>query len=145
MKIGVTACLAIVFGVLGCGNAQGQQISLKALVTPSTVVEKDGHPVMFAVHGYIEFQSLRELFPYAVSQSERWKSDSSFSAKDRDQLRRDLLREGIESRVISMVDERPLETLITHTRAELEQALSEVKEPVPPNLFSRYRTSGSTR
>lgn len=135
MKIGITACLAIVFGSLG---AQSQQISLKALVTPSTVLEKDGHPVTFAVHGYIEFQSLWDLFPYAVSQSERWKADSNFSERDREQLRRDLLREGIESRVISMVDERPLETLITHTRAELHQAISEVKEPLPAGYAESF-------
>jgi len=41
-----------------------QQIPMQALVTPSTVIAKDGHPVMFAVHGFIEFKSLSELFPY---------------------------------------------------------------------------------
>jgi hypothetical protein len=40
------------------------------------------------------------------------------------------LRRGVESRVISMVDERPLETLITHTRAELEEAIRRNPEPV---------------
>jgi len=30
-----------------------------------------------------------------------------------------------------MMDERPLETLITHTRAELQAALGQVKEPLP--------------
>ena len=36
---------------------------LQALVTPSTVIRKDGVPVRFAVHGFIEFSSLAELFP----------------------------------------------------------------------------------
>jgi hypothetical protein len=42
--------------------------------------------------------------------------------EQRRQLAGDLLRRGIESRVISMEDERPLETLITHTSEELRQA-----------------------
>jgi hypothetical protein len=32
-----------------------QQISLRALVKPSTVIIKDGQPVTFAVHGFVEF------------------------------------------------------------------------------------------
>lgn len=138
MRTRVTACLTVIFGVLSCFEALAEPISLKALVTPSTAIEKDGHPVTFAVHGYIEFQSLRELFPYAISQAQRWKADSSFSPEDREQLRRDLLREGIESRIISMADERPLETLVTHTRAELQLALSEVKEPVPAGYAESF-------
>ena len=51
---------------------------------------------------------------------------------------RELLRRGIESRVISMADERPLETLITHTREELQQALSQVKEPTPPGYAEAF-------
>ena len=31
-----------------------------------------------------------------------------------------------------MTDERPLETLITHTAEELRQALTRVNEPTPP-------------
>ncbi len=138
MKIGLTTWLATIFSILGGVMAYGQQISLKTLVTPSAVIEKDGHPVTFAVHGYVEFQSLRDLFPYAESQAQRWKADSSFSEKAGENLRRDLVREGVESRVISMADERPLETLITHTRAELQQALAEVKEPVPAGYAESF-------
>jgi len=46
-------------------------------------------------------------------------------------LSRELLRRGIESRIVSMADERPLEALLTHTREELKLALARVKEPVP--------------
>ena len=56
----------------------------------------------------------------------------------RQSLGRDLLRRGIESRVISMADERPLETLITHTREELQQALARVKEPTPPGYAEGF-------
>jgi hypothetical protein len=53
-------------------------------------------------------------------------------------LARDLLRRGIESRVVSMSDERPLETLITHTSDELRQAIARVKEPVPPGYAEAF-------
>ena len=111
-----------------------QQISLQSLVTPSTVIEKDGHPVTFAVHGFIEFKSLAELFPYITSQTGRWKLDGA----QKQALSRDLLRRGIESRVISMSDERPLETLITHTTDELRRALAQVSEPTPPGYSDSF-------
>src|SRR5262249_26300777 len=88
-----------------------------------------GQPLAFALHGFIEFKSLAELFPYIDSQTQRWRSALDDSA--REALARDLLRRGIESRIISMVDERPLEALITPTSDELRQAIAQVKEPVP--------------
>lgn len=115
-----------------------EPISLEALVTPSTVIQKDGRAVTFALHGFIEFNSLAELLPYIEGQSQRWKVNSEFNDGARQALRRELLRQGIESRVISMLDERPLETLITHTRAELEQALKQMKEPVPEGYAESF-------
>jgi len=56
----------------------------------------------------------------------------------RQSLARELLRRGVESRVISMTDERPLEVLVTHTREELQQALKNVKEPVPPDYGDAF-------
>jgi hypothetical protein len=79
------------------------------------------------VHGFIEFRSLNELFSYIGSQTQRW---GGLNDKQR-QLAEELLRRGIESRVVSMEDERPLETMVTHTSEELRQALLQVKEPVP--------------
>ena len=108
-----------------------QAVSLQALVTPSTKISKDDQPVTFAIHGFIEFKSLAELFPYIASQTRRWDVRSGVSDEERRQLADDLLRRGVESRVISMVDERPLETLMTHTSDELRQALAHVSEPVP--------------
>ena len=108
-----------------------QAVSLQALVTPSTKIFKDDQPVTFAIHGFIEFKSLAELFPYIASQTRRWDVRSGVSDEERRQLADDLLRRGVESRVISMVDERPLETLMTHTSDELRQALAHVSEPVP--------------
>ncbi len=108
-----------------------QALSLQALVTPSTVIRKDGEAVRFALHGFIEFTSLSELFPYVEEQSGRWEAGAQFNETARRNLRRELLQHGVESRVVSMVDERPLETLVTHTREELQQALERVKEPTP--------------
>jgi hypothetical protein len=122
-----------VFVLLGTLSVplRAQQISLQALVTPSTVIQKDGHPVTFALHGFIEFQSLNQMFAYIESQDQRWKKSPGMDNPQRQVVTRDLLRRGVESRVVSMVDERPLETLVTHTTDELRAALASVKEPVP--------------
>lgn len=95
------------------------------------MIQKEGHTVTFALHGLIEFHSLAEAFPYIDSQARRWKTGPDFTEPMQRALRRELVREAVESRVISMVDERPLETLITHTREELQRALAQVKEPAP--------------
>jgi len=116
---------------------RAQELSLQALVTPSTTISKDGRPVTFALHGFIEFKSLSEMFPYIDSQTQRWKPDG-ITGEQRQLLARELLRRGIESRIISMTDERPLEILITHTREELLQALARVKEPVPPGYSEAF-------
>lgn len=109
-------------------------LTLQALVMPSTVVMKDGRPVTFAVHGVVEFRSLSELFPYIDLQTHRW----NLTNDQRRALTRRLLRGGIESRVISMVDERPLELLVTHTVTELKQALARVTEPLPDGYAREF-------
>jgi len=108
-----------------------EPISLESLVAPSYVVQKDGHTVTFALNGLIEFNSLAEAFPYIDSQTRRWKTGPDFTKSMQLALHRELVRRAVESRVISMVEERPLETLITHTREELQKALAQVKEPMP--------------
>jgi hypothetical protein len=125
-------------GLLLRSSLLAEPVSLQALVAPSTVIQKDGRVVTFAVHGFIEFRSLEDLFPYIESQTQRWKTSTEFDEEGRRRLGRDLLRRGIESRVISMADERPLETLITHTRKELQQALAQMKEPTPPGYAESF-------
>jgi hypothetical protein len=114
-----------------------QQLTLQALVTPSTTISKDGHVVTFAVHGFIEFKSLAELFPYIDSQQRRWAGKGLDDAQ-RQSLGKDLVRRGVESRVVSMTDERPTEVLVTHTAAELRQALAKVQEPLPPGYAEAF-------
>jgi hypothetical protein len=118
--------------------AVAEELSLQALVTPSTKISKDGQVVTFALHGFIEFKSLSEMFPYIEAQTERWKGNPDFKEDARRRLSRDLLRRGIESRVISMAYERPLEVLVTHTSDELKQALANVKDPVPPGYAEAF-------
>jgi hypothetical protein len=115
-----------------------QQIPLSHLVDPSTVILKDGRPLTFAIHGFIEFRSLKDAFLYIDSQRDRWKDNAQFGASLRQQLARELLRRAIESRVISMQDDRPLEALLTHTPDELRQALTGVKEPTPPGYADDF-------
>ncbi|MGH9538190.1 MAG: hypothetical protein ACRD3H_09710 [Terriglobales bacterium] len=129
---------AVMLALVLAAPLRAQQISLQALVTPSTTILKDGHPLSFALHGFIEFNSLAEMFPYIDSQAQRWKTDSDFDDAARAALARELLRRGVESRVVSMLDERPLETLITHTREELQQALAQVREPVPAGYADAF-------
>ena len=120
------------------GSLAAQNLTLHALVTPSTVVTKNGEPVKFAIHAFIEFNSLSESFPYIEAHTNRWKDDAHLDDAARQKLGRDLVREAVESRIISMLDERPLEVLITHTREEVERALATVKEPVPPGYADAF-------
>jgi hypothetical protein len=115
-------------------RVQAQELSLQALVTPSTVIVKDGHPVPFAIHGFIEFSSLSAVFPYIDSETRRWAGRNV----DQRSLARELLRRAVESRIVSMTDERPLELIITHTADELQHALAKVKEPVPPGYGEAF-------
>ena len=112
-----------------------QQISLQALVTPSTVISKEGRTTRFALHALIEFNTLAEMFAYIDKQTTRW---PDLDMKQRQALATDLLRRGVESRVISMTDERPLETLVTHTAEELRQALASVHEPTPSGYADAF-------
>jgi hypothetical protein len=115
---------------------RSEPLSLQQVVTPSTVVLQDGHPVTFAIHGFIEFKSLAEVFPYIESQRQRWKG--KITAEEEQRLASQLLREAIESRVVSMEDERPLETLLTHTSGELRQAIGRLPEPVPAGYLEDF-------
>ncbi len=114
-----------------------QPIPIQTLVAPSSVILKDGKPVTFAIHGFIEFKSLSEVFPYVDSQVQRWRS-RGVGEPELKQLRQDLLRRGVESRVISMFDERPLESLVTHTSQDFRQALENLKEPVPAGYAEAF-------
>ena len=121
--LGISPCLVRL--------SSAQDLSLQKLVTPSTVIFKDGHPVTFAIHAFIEFKSLNDAFPYIQSQSQRWRGSAVLDAAARQRLGRQLLHEAIESRVVSMTDERPVELLVTHTTQDVRDAIAMIKEPLP--------------
>src|SRR5882762_5932777 len=116
----------------------GEAVSLQELVTPSTTIVKNGRPVKFALRGFIEFKSVAELFRYIESQTQRWNVPGGLDDEQRRRLADELLRRGIESRVISMEDEQPLETLVTHTSEDLRLALARVTAPLPPGYVEAF-------
>jgi len=130
------ARIAIILMMIGCMKLRAEPLPLKSVVTPSSEIVKDGKTLTFAIHGFIEFGSLAEAFAYIESQGERWKG--KVSEGEIKELKRALLREAVESRVVSMVDERPLESLVTHTSGELREAIGAVKEPVPAGYAEAF-------
>ncbi len=97
-----------------------QDLTLDDLVRTSAVFVQDGQPVSFALLGFIEFRTLEELFQYIDREAGRWSFPSTAA---RQAFGEGLLRRGVESRLISMTYEKPLELLLTHTREELDQAV----------------------
>jgi len=134
----VTKLILFWVAILGWSAASlyAGPMPLKSVVTPSSVLEKDGKTVTFAIHGFIEFRSLAEAFPYIEAQGERWKG--KVGEGELRELKKALVREAVESRVVSMLDERPLEALVTHTGAELRAAIAEVKEPTPAGYAEAF-------
>jgi hypothetical protein len=120
---------AVLLALLAGTSLRAEPLSLLSVVAPSTVIEKNGQVVKFAIHGFIEFKSLAEAFPYIESQCQRWKG--KIGEKELQELSRGLLLEAIESRVVSMEDERPLESLVTHTSDELRLAIAHVRGKTP--------------
>ena len=101
---------------LGAGD-----LTLNALVAPETVIDQDGKPLRFALHAFVEFDNLRELFTYVDAQAGRWAFPT---AQARAEFADDLLQRGVESRVVSMLTQKPLDTLLTHTAEELKAAIA---------------------
>jgi hypothetical protein len=101
-------------------------LTLERLVDPTTRVEIEGRIVRFALHGIVRFETLADLFQYIDRESGRWQFATS---AERQAFGDDLLRRGVESRIVSMETELPLEIILTHTRAEIERALTAIRAP----------------
>jgi hypothetical protein len=112
--------LASALALLLPSLAAAQELTLQDLATPSAVFVKDGRPVPFALLGLIEFKTQDELFAYIDREAGRWSFPSAAARQD---FGDGLLRRGVESRLVSMTYEKPLELLLTHTREELEDAV----------------------
>jgi hypothetical protein len=96
------------------------------MVEPSTLFRKDGEVIKFALYAFVEFSNLNELFRYIDTQAGRWHFST---AQEREAFAGGLLRRGIESRLISMQYDKPLEILVTHTSEELSNAIGKVRTP----------------
>ena len=107
-------------------------LTLARLVDPSTRVEVNGRLVQVALHGLIRFETLADLFTYVDEQSGRWTFQT---AQERQAFGDDLLRRGVESRVVSMDTELPLELVLAHTRGEVAAAVDRLRTSDAPLIF----------
>ncbi len=117
-------------------RAETPRLTLEQAVTPSARFVKDGQAVKFALYGFIEFENLDELFGYIDSQVGRWQFTSAAAGREFAQA---LVRKGVESRLISMIYEPPLEILKTYTAQELSAAVEKLPPEGDPLIFKgRY-------
>lgn len=108
-------------------------LTLHRLVDPSTRVEVQGRLIRPALHGLIRFDTLEELFAHVDREAGRWRFDS---ATARRAFADGLMRRGVESRVVSMETDLPLEILLTHTRGDIERAVAAVGTAHSPLIFA---------
>jgi len=108
------------------------RLTLRQLVDPASRVEVQGRLIRFALHAHIRFDTLDELFAFIDNEAGRWRFDS---AAARQAFAESLLRRGVESRVVSMETELPLEIVLTHTRSDVERAVASAKRRDAPLVF----------
>lgn len=113
-------------------SAPAPRLTLQRLVDPAWRVEVEGRPIRFALHALIRFDTLEHLFAHIDREAGRWQFDSP---EARQAFADDLLRRGVESRIVSMETELPLEVVLTHTRDELARAVSGVSTRDAPLVF----------
>ena len=134
MRIPV-ALLAVTLVLSRPAGAAGP-LTLDDIAVPSTVFVKDGQPVSFALLGLVPFQTLGELFVYIDREAGRWSFPTPAA---RQEFGDRLLRRGVESRLVSMTYEKPVELLVTHTRAELQAAVERSLAKAPPFAGPHWR------
>jgi hypothetical protein len=117
--IAVAGTALVLLPAVAPAQPAAPRMTLRQLVTPSSRLEAHGRPLRFALHGLIEFDTLADLFAHVDAEAGRWRFESPAA---RQAFGDALLRRGVESRVVSMETELPLELLLTHTPAELEAA-----------------------
>jgi hypothetical protein len=135
----LAACLALLpsaSSAMAAGQGwtgrPARPLTLARLVDPTTRVEVNGRLVQVALHGLLRFDSLADFFTYIDQQSGRW----TFStAQERQAFGDDLLQRGVESRVVSMQTELPLEIVLTHTRNEVGAAVDALHGPDTTLIF----------
>jgi hypothetical protein len=134
LLLGSLSNVAALGGQTTSGDAVvSPRLTLARLVDPSARVETNGRVVPFSLHGLIHFETLDEAFAYVDEQAGRWQFSSP---ADRQVFGDTLLRRAVESRVVSMQTELPLEIVLTHTREQLEDAVSRVRTKDAPLVFA---------
>ena len=107
-------------------------LTLARLVDPEKRVEVNGALVTLALHALIRFNTLADAFRYIDEQAGRW---TFANAEARQAYGDDLLSRAIESRIVSMQTELPLEIVLTHTRGELTAAVETLRREPAGVLF----------
>ena len=128
---GLVPVLAVLLTAWPAG-AQEARLTLDTVATPAARFLKDGQPVTFALYGFIEFETVDELLAYIDGQTGRW---NFATAGDREAFAEKLLRKGVDSRIVSMVYEPPIELLITHTAGDVAAAVSRLHTSAAPHIF----------
>jgi len=122
----VVACVALACESPASAEAQASParaavpLTLARLVDPATRVDVNGRLVQVALHGLIRFEALADLFTYIDEQAGRW---TFATVQERQAFGDNLLQRGVESRIVSMETELPLEIILTHTRDEVGAAV----------------------
>ena len=108
-------------------------LTLARLVDPANRVEVNGALVTLALHALIRFNTLADAFRYIDEQTGRL---TFANPQARQAYGDDLLSRAVESRVVSMQTELPLEILLTHTREEVGSAVGALRREPAGVLFS---------
>ena len=134
----VVACVALASGSPAIADDQASParpavpLTLARRVDPATRVEVNGRRVRFALHGFVRFETLADLFTYIDEQAGRW---TFATAQERQAFGDNLLQRGVESRIVSMETELPLEIVLTHTRSEVGAAVDGLHTADPSLVF----------
>lgn len=113
-------------------RAPAPGLTLRRLVDPASRVEVQGKLIRFALHALIRFDTLDQLFAYIDTEAGRWQFDSPAA---RQVFADGLLRRGVESRIVSMETDLPLEILLTHTRDEVQRGVASLTTRDAPLVF----------
>ncbi|MEP7117714.1 MAG: hypothetical protein ABI880_09035 [Acidobacteriota bacterium] len=108
------------------------RLTIDRLVDPATRVEARGRLVRLALHAILRFDTLEDLFAYIDHEAGRWQFATPAA---RQTFAVGLLQRGVESRVVSMDTELPLEVVLTHTRAEIDRAVAALATRHAPLIY----------
>lgn len=123
---------ATAFGQSTPARTPAGRLTLHRLVDPASRIEVDGRLIRFSLHALIPFDTLEDLFAHIDAEAGRWRFGSP---ADRQAFADGLLRRGVESRIVSMQTELPVELLLTHTRDELAREVAGVRTRFAPLVF----------